>query len=86
MVTIDIIETRVRGFIEDIQHPNQKKKININDLEIQLRRLVDNYFEMDGYSLFYHAITSLQEEGQLIPIRNNQYNGKTPRTRFILLG
>ena len=78
MNEIDIIETRVRGFISDIQHPNQKKKINMNDLEIQLRKLLDNYFEMDGYSLFYQAIETLQAEGQLIPIRNNQYNGKTP--------
>lgn len=78
MSTIDIIETRVRGFIADIQHPSQKKKINSNDLEFQLRKLMDNYFEMDGYSLFYHAIQTLQAEGQLIPIQNNQYNGKTP--------
>ncbi|WP_077211629.1 Wadjet anti-phage system protein JetD domain-containing protein [Bacillus dakarensis] len=78
MSTIDIIETRVRGFIEDIQHPSQKKKINIYDLELQLRKLSDDYFEMDGYSLFYHAIETLEAEGQLIPIRNNQYNGRTP--------
>jgi hypothetical protein len=76
--TINIIETRVRGFIGDIQHPNQKKKININDLEIQLRKLLDDYFEMDGYSLFYQAIETLQAEGQLIPIQNNQYNGRSP--------
>ena len=63
---------------EDIQHPNQKKKININDLELQLRKLVDNYFEMNGYQLFYDAIESLQEEGQLIPIQNKQYNGSHP--------
>ena len=73
-----MIETRVRGFVTDIQHPKQKKKININDLELQLRRLTDNYFEMDGYSLFYRAIETLQAEGQLIPIQNNQYNGRTP--------
>ena len=78
MSTIDIIETRVRGFIADIQHPKQKKKINSNDLEFQLRKLLDNYFEMEGYSLFYRAIETLQAEGQLIPIQNNQYNGKTP--------
>ncbi|MFD0826038.1 Wadjet anti-phage system protein JetD domain-containing protein [Neobacillus sp. M.A.Huq-85] len=78
MSPIDVIETRVRGFIGDIQHPKQKKKININDLEIQLRKLMDDYFEMDGYSLFYRAIETLQAEGQLIPIQNNQYNGKTP--------
>jgi hypothetical protein len=75
---IDIIETRVRGFIADIQHPNQKKKININELELQLRKLLNDYFEMDGYSLFYRAIETLQAEGQLIPIPNNQYNGRTP--------
>ncbi|MEH7245734.1 Wadjet anti-phage system protein JetD domain-containing protein [Neobacillus niacini] len=78
MSTIDIIETRVRGFIEDIQHPNQKKKININDLEFQLRKLLEDYFEMDGYSLFYQAIVTLEAEGQLTPIQNNQYNGRTP--------
>lgn len=78
MRTIDIIETRVRGFIADIQHPKQKKKINIHDLELQLRRLMDDYFEMDGYSLFYRAIETLYEEGQLSPIQNGQYNGKTP--------
>ncbi|WP_428911689.1 Wadjet anti-phage system protein JetD domain-containing protein [Niallia sp. Krafla_26] len=78
MITIDVIETRVRGFIEDIQHPQQKRKININDLELQLRRLVDDYFEMDGYSLFYQAIGVLQEEGLLTPIQNHQYNGRTP--------
>lgn len=78
MDIIDIIETRVRGFITDIQHPNQKKKININDLELQLRKLLDDYFEMDGYSLFFHAIETLVVEGQLIPIQNNQYNGRTP--------
>jgi len=76
--TINIIETRVRGFIGDIQHPNQKKKININDLEIQLRKLLNDYFEMDGYSLFYQAIETLQAEEQLIPIQNNQYNGRSP--------
>jgi hypothetical protein len=76
--TIDIIETRVRGFIADIQHPSQKKKINSNDLEFQLRKLMDDYFEMDGYSLFYRAVETLQAEGELIPIKNNQYNGKTP--------
>ncbi len=68
----------MRGFIADIQHPKQKKKININDLELQLRKLIDDYFEMDGYSLFYRAIESLQTEEQLIPIKNNQYNGRTP--------
>ncbi|MEH7073345.1 Wadjet anti-phage system protein JetD domain-containing protein [Neobacillus drentensis] len=78
MNTIDIIETRVRGFIADIQHPKQKKKININDLELQLRKLLDDYFEMDGYSLFYCAIDTLKAEGQLIPILNNQFNGRTP--------
>ncbi|GHH98880.1 Wadjet anti-phage system protein JetD domain-containing protein [Neobacillus kokaensis] len=78
MTTIDIIEARVRGFISDIQHPSQKKKLNINDLELQLRKLMDDYFEMDGYSLFFNAIQTLQGEGQLIPIQNNQYNGKTP--------
>jgi hypothetical protein len=76
--TIDIIETRVRGFIADIQHPKQRKKINSNDLEYQLRKLMDDYFEMDGYSLFYSAIQTLQGEGQLSPIQNNQYNGKIP--------
>lgn len=78
MSTIDIIETRVRGFIADIQHPKQKKKININDLEIQLRRLLEDYFEMDGYTLFFRSIETLQAEGVLIPILNNQYNGRTP--------
>ena len=78
MNTIDIIETRVRGFIADIQHPKQKKKININDLELQLRKLMDDYFEMDGYSLFYRAIDTLKAEGHLIPILNNQFNGRTP--------
>ncbi len=78
VITIDVIEARVRGFVGDIQHPKQKKKININDLEIQLRRLMDDYFEMDGYSLFYQAIETLRAEGQLIPIQNNQYNGRTP--------
>jgi hypothetical protein len=76
--TIDIIETRVRGFIGDIQHPKQKKKINSNDLELQLRKLLDDYFEMDGYRLFHRAIETLQVEGQLIPIQNNQYNGRNP--------
>ncbi|MFL6557230.1 MAG: Wadjet anti-phage system protein JetD domain-containing protein [Bacillus sp. (in: firmicutes)] len=78
MSIIDVIETRVRGFIADIQHPKQKKKININDLEFQLRKLLDDYFEMDGYSLFNRAIETLQAEGQLIPVLNNQYNGRTP--------
>nr|WP_263327791.1 Wadjet anti-phage system protein JetD domain-containing protein [Neobacillus sp. Marseille-Q6967] len=78
MSTIDVIETRVRGFIADIQHPKQKKKLNINDLELQLRKLLVDYFEMDGYSLFYRVIETLQTEGQLIPIQNNQYNGRTP--------
>ncbi|MFS0864304.1 Wadjet anti-phage system protein JetD domain-containing protein [Fredinandcohnia sp. 179-A 10B2 NHS] len=76
--TMDVIEARVRGFIKDIQHPKQKKKINSNDLEFQLRKLLDDYYEMDGYSLFYQAIETLQAEGQLVPIRNNQYNGRTP--------
>ncbi|WP_264737389.1 DUF2220 domain-containing protein [Cytobacillus firmus] len=78
MKKINIIETRVRSFIEDIQHPKQKKKLNINDLEFQLRKLLEDYYEMDGYSLFYEAIQSLQIEGQLTPIHNNQNNGKTP--------
>ncbi|WP_338472437.1 DUF2220 family protein [Niallia sp. XMNu-256] len=78
MSTIDVIETRVRGFIEDIQHPKQKRKMNINDLELQLRKLTDDYFEMDGYSLFYQAIQGLEEEGRLTPIQNHQYNAKTP--------
>lgn len=78
MKIIDIIEARVRSFIEDIQHPKQKKKLNINDLEFQLRKLLHDYYEMDGYSLFYEAIQSLQDEGQLTAIHNNQYNGRTP--------
>jgi len=76
--TINIIETRVRGFITDIQHPSQKKRINLNDLELQLRRLMDDYYELDGYTQFYNTIQTLQAEGQLIPIQNNQYNGKIP--------
>ncbi|MGN7178134.1 hypothetical protein [Paenibacillus sp. FSL R5-0490] len=73
MNKINIIETRVRSFIEDIQHPTQKKKLNINDLEFKLRKLQDDYYEMDGYSLFYEAIQSLQDEEQLTPIQNHQY-------------
>lgn len=68
----------MRSFISDIQHPKQKKKISINDLETQLRKLLNDYFEMDGYSLFYQAIQKLEDEGQLYPIHNNQYNGRTP--------
>ncbi|PWW26889.1 uncharacterized protein DUF2220 [Cytobacillus oceanisediminis] len=68
----------MRSFISDIQHPKQKKKISINDLETQLRKLLNDYFEMDGYSLFYQAIQKLEDEGQLNPIHNNQYNGRTP--------
>lgn len=78
MRTINVIEMRVRGFIEDIQHPKQKKKININDLELQLRKLVDDYFEIDGYSLFSQTIEALQTEGVLSPILNKQFNGRTP--------
>ncbi|WP_453991447.1 Wadjet anti-phage system protein JetD domain-containing protein [Bacillus nitroreducens] len=78
MSTINIIEARVRGFIEDIQHPKQKKKININDLEFQLRKLMDDYFELDGYTLFYQSIEALQAEGVLTPIQNKQFNGRTP--------
>ncbi|WP_040209115.1 Wadjet anti-phage system protein JetD domain-containing protein [Neobacillus jeddahensis] len=78
MGTIEIIETRVRGFISDIQHPSQKKRINLNDLELQLRKLMNDYFELDGYAQFYNTIQTLQAEGELIPIQNNQYNGKTP--------
>lgn len=76
--TMNIIETRVRGFIEDIQHPRQKKKININDLELQLRKILDDYFEMNGYSLFYQAIETMRDEGILTPIHNKQFNGRTP--------
>ncbi|WP_342430696.1 Wadjet anti-phage system protein JetD domain-containing protein [Neobacillus sp. FSL H8-0543] len=68
----------MRGFIADIQHPKQKKKINSNDLELQLRKLLEDYFELDGYMLFHRAIETLQAEGQLIPIQNNQYNGRNP--------
>lgn len=78
MTIKNVIETRVRGFIADIQHPKQKKKIHINDLELQLRKLVDDYLEMDGYSMFYQAIETLELEGQLTPIQNKQYNGRTP--------
>ena len=78
METINIIETRVRGFIEDIQHPQQKKKMNINELELQLRQQIDDYFDMDGYRYFHAVIEQLVEEGQLIPIQNKQQNGRTP--------
>lgn len=78
MSTIDIIETRVRGFIEDIQHPNQKKKVNINDLEYQLEQQIEAYYNMDGYTLFYSAIEKLEGEGQLVPVKNAQQNGKFP--------
>ncbi|MFD2193872.1 Wadjet anti-phage system protein JetD domain-containing protein [Oceanobacillus bengalensis] len=73
-----MIETRVRGFTRDIRHPKQKKKININDLEFQLRKLLDNYFEMNGYERFYQTVEKLQDEGVLTPIQNKQYNGKSP--------
>ncbi|MFD1851669.1 permease [Oceanobacillus bengalensis] len=78
MSIIDLIETRVRGFTRDIRHPKQKKKININDLEFQLRKLLDNYFEMNGYERFYQTVEKLQDEGVLTPIQNKQYNGKSP--------
>ena len=83
MNIIDVIETRVRGFIEDVQHPHQKKKINMNDLEQQLRKLLDDYFEMDGYSMFYRTIETLQAEGQLIPIQNNNTMDGHPRLPYI---
>ncbi|OIK09155.1 hypothetical protein BIV60_24760 [Bacillus sp. MUM 116] len=50
----------------------------MNDLEFQLRKLMDDYFEMDGYALFYRSIETLQAEGILNPFQNNQFNGKTP--------
>ncbi len=64
--------------METIQQPNQKKKININDLEYQLRKLADDYYDIDGYILFYETIMKLEEEKLLIPIKNRQMNGKTP--------
>lgn len=76
--TINIIETRVRGFIEDIQHPKQKKKINLNEIEHHMRQQIEAYFDMGGYTLFHAAIEKLEEEGQLTPIQNNQQNGRTP--------
>jgi len=72
------VEAQVRRFIEDIQHPKQKKKINLNDLEFQIRLQTEDYFDMDGYSLFYEAVRKLEEEGHLTAILNNQQNGKTP--------
>ncbi len=78
MGNINIIETRVRGFIEDIQHPRQKKKLNINDLEYQLRQQIEDYYDMDGYTLFYETIKAMTEEEILSPIMNKQTNGRSP--------
>ena len=78
MGNINIIETRMRGFIEDIQHPRQKKKLNINDLEYQLRQQIEDYYDMDGYTLFYETIQKMAEEQVLSPIMNKQTNGRSP--------
>ena len=78
MGNINIIETRVRGFIEDIQHPRQKKKLNINDLEYQLHQQIEDYYDMDGYTLFYETIQAMVEEDSLSPIMNKQTNGRSP--------
>ena len=69
---------QIRRFIEDIQHPKQKKKINVNDLEFQISQQTEDYFDMDGYSLFQASICQLEEEGVLTPILNNQFNGRVP--------
>lgn len=68
----------MRGFIEDIQHPRQKKKLNINDLEYQLRQQIEDYYDMDGYTLFYETIQAMTEEEMLSPIMNKQTNGRSP--------
>src|SRR5690606_16496138 len=39
---------------------------------------MDDYFELDGYTLFYQSIEALQAEGVLTPIQNKQFNGRTP--------
>ena len=78
MGNINIIETRMRGFIEDIQHPRQKKKLNINDLEYQLRQQIEDYYDMDGYTLFYETIQAMTEEETLSPIMNKQTNDRSP--------
>ncbi len=78
VAVINKVEVRVRQFIEDIQHPNQKKKINVNDLESQLRIHIEDYFDMDGYTLFYGVIERLVEENVLTPILNKQTNGRYP--------
>lgn len=75
---MDIIEKRVRRFVEDIQHPKQKKKVNINDLEQQLHQQIESYFDMDGYTLFYHSIKQLELDEEITPILNKQLNGKEP--------
>ena len=72
------VELRVRQFIENIQHPKQKKKININVIESELRIHIEDYFDMDGYTLFYGTIERLTEEGVLTPILNKQTNGRHP--------
>ena len=78
MGNINIIETRVRGFIEDIQHPRQKKKLNINDLEYQLQQQIEDYYDMDGYTIFHETIQAMAEEDILSPILNKQTNGRLP--------
>ncbi|QFK71464.1 permease [Pradoshia sp. D12] len=78
MAVINKVEVRVRQFIEDIQHPQQKKKLNVNVLESQLRIHIEDYFDMDGYTLFHDVIERLVEENILIPILNKQTNGRHP--------
>ena len=78
MVVINKVEVRVRQFIENIQHPKQKKKININVIESELRIHIEDYFDMDGYTLFHSVIEKLVEENVLTPILNKQTNGRHP--------
>ncbi len=47
-------------------------------MELQLRKQMEDYFDIDGYSLFYEAVQKMIEEGLISPILNKHHNGRTP--------
>jgi len=73
---MNVIEKKVRNYVSLHQHPTQKKKLNIIEVEDEIIATTKTYFEINGYHLFFTTIKALINENVLIPMKNKKTNGR----------
>jgi hypothetical protein len=68
----------VKQFVISKQNTTTKVRLNIVQMEADIRARMNDYYDEGGYHSFYRAIKEVESMGLVLPLKGNAKNGRTP--------